>query len=102
MGLSWDEAVVHALTLPDTELATAYGKPAVKITSNGRGILGPGHEPQDSFVMLIDRDTVEMLLETDPPMAADVDGEVRLLTPIRLRVVPNGVRVMVPDSFDDR
>jgi YegS/Rv2252/BmrU family lipid kinase len=44
----------------------------------------------------------EMLLETDPPMAADVDGEVRLRTPIRLRVVPNGVRVMVPADFDDR
>ncbi|MER6948596.1 diacylglycerol kinase family protein [Nonomuraea sp. NPDC000554] len=44
----------------------------------------------------------EMLLETDPPMAADVDGEVRLLTPITLRVVPNGVRVMVPGDFEDR
>ncbi|MEV4888003.1 diacylglycerol/lipid kinase family protein [Nonomuraea sp. NPDC050547] len=44
----------------------------------------------------------EMLLETDPPMAADVDGEVRLRTPIRLRVVPNGVRVMVPETFEDR
>ncbi|MFD2350710.1 hypothetical protein ACFSTC_17375 [Nonomuraea ferruginea] len=44
----------------------------------------------------------EMLLETDPPMAADVDGEVRLRTPIRLRVVPNGVRVMVPADFEDR
>jgi YegS/Rv2252/BmrU family lipid kinase len=44
----------------------------------------------------------EMLLETDPPMAADVDGEVRLRTPIRLRVVPNGVRVMVPAAFEDR
>lgn len=44
----------------------------------------------------------EMLLETDPPMAADIDGEVRLRTPIRLRVVPNGVRVMVPDDFEDR
>jgi diacylglycerol kinase family enzyme len=43
-----------------------------------------------------------MLLETDPPMAADVDGEVRLRTPIRLRVVPNGVRVMVPAEFEDR
>ncbi|MEU6998490.1 YegS/Rv2252/BmrU family lipid kinase [Nonomuraea sp. NPDC046570] len=44
----------------------------------------------------------EMLLETDPPLAADVDGEVRLRTPIRLRVVPNGVRVMVPAEFEDR
>lgn len=43
----------------------------------------------------------EMLLETDPPMAADIDGEVRLRTPIVLRTVPDGVRVMVPPEFED-
>ncbi|MFF5207371.1 diacylglycerol/lipid kinase family protein [Streptosporangium sp. NPDC000396] len=43
----------------------------------------------------------EMHLETDPPMAADVDGEVRLMTPITIRTVPNGLRVMVPDHFVD-
>ncbi|GAA2863675.1 hypothetical protein GCM10010517_22770 [Streptosporangium fragile] len=43
----------------------------------------------------------EMRLETDPPMAADVDGEVRLMTPITIRTVPNGLRVMVPDDFVD-
>ncbi len=43
----------------------------------------------------------EMLLETEPTMAADVDGEVRLRTPITLRTVPNGLRVMVTDDFVD-
>ncbi|MEU8203631.1 YegS/Rv2252/BmrU family lipid kinase [Streptosporangium sp. NPDC049046] len=43
----------------------------------------------------------EMHLETDPPMAADVDGEVRLMTPITIRTIPNGLRVMVPDDFVD-
>ncbi|MFJ2030062.1 diacylglycerol/lipid kinase family protein [Streptosporangium sp. NPDC087985] len=43
----------------------------------------------------------EMHLETDPPLAADVDGEVRLMTPITIRTVPNGLRVMVPDHFVD-
>ncbi|WP_433239710.1 diacylglycerol/lipid kinase family protein [Streptosporangium sp. CA-135522] len=43
----------------------------------------------------------EMLLETDPPMAADIDGEVRLMTPITIRTIPNGLRVMVPDHFVD-
>ncbi|MFF0245987.1 diacylglycerol/lipid kinase family protein [Streptosporangium sandarakinum] len=43
----------------------------------------------------------EMLLETDPPMAADVDGEVRLMTPITIRTIPNGLRVMVPEEFVD-
>ncbi|GAA4230345.1 YegS/Rv2252/BmrU family lipid kinase [Streptosporangium album] len=43
----------------------------------------------------------EMLLETDPPLSADVDGEVRLTTPITIRTVPNGLRVMVPNDFVD-
>ncbi|MBB2911508.1 YegS/Rv2252/BmrU family lipid kinase [Streptosporangium becharense] len=43
----------------------------------------------------------EMHLETDPPLAADIDGEVRLMTPITLRTVPNGLRVMVPADFVD-
>ncbi|WP_248962707.1 diacylglycerol/lipid kinase family protein [Sphaerisporangium perillae] len=43
----------------------------------------------------------EMLLETEPPMAADVDGEVLLRTPMTIRAIPNGLRVMVPPSFVD-
>ncbi|WP_204017797.1 diacylglycerol/lipid kinase family protein [Sphaerimonospora thailandensis] len=43
----------------------------------------------------------EMLVETDPPMAADIDGEVRLRTPLLIRTIPNGVRVMVPADFVD-
>jgi YegS/Rv2252/BmrU family lipid kinase len=43
----------------------------------------------------------EIHLETDPPMAADVDGEVRLMTPITIRTVPNGLRVMVLADFVD-
>lgn len=43
----------------------------------------------------------EMLVETDPPMAADIDGEVRLRTPLVVKTIPNGVRVMVPADFVD-
>ncbi|MBO3747851.1 diacylglycerol kinase [Streptosporangiaceae bacterium NEAU-GS5] len=43
----------------------------------------------------------EMLLETVPPLAADIDGEVRLTTPLTIRSIPNGVRVMVPADFMD-
>jgi diacylglycerol kinase family enzyme len=43
----------------------------------------------------------EMLIETDPPMAADIDGEVRLRTPLTLTTIPNGVRVMVGQDFVD-
>jgi hypothetical protein len=60
---SWDEAVAVALSLPDTELSTSYGKPAVKV--NGRAFLFTGRET-GSFGVSIDLDTVEMLKETDP------------------------------------
>ena len=43
----------------------------------------------------------EMLLETDPPLPVDVDGEVRPGTPMVLRAVPGGLRVMVPPGFVD-
>ena len=39
--MTFDEAVAFALTLPDTELSTSYGKPAVKVASNGRAFLYP-------------------------------------------------------------
>ncbi|MBV9370588.1 MAG: hypothetical protein JO109_02850, partial [Alphaproteobacteria bacterium] len=46
---SFEEAVAYALTLPDTELSTSYGKPAVKVKSNGRAFLYTGHEHHSSF-----------------------------------------------------
>ena len=63
---SWDEAVSYALSLPDTELSTSYGKPAVKVASNGRAFLFPSHEADTSFGIAIDLDTIEILKETDP------------------------------------
>jgi len=64
--MTFDEAVAFALTLPDTERGTSYGKPAVKITSNGRAFLFPSHEADTSFGVAIDLDSIEMLKETDP------------------------------------
>jgi hypothetical protein len=61
---SFDKAVAFALTLPDTELSTSYGKPAVKV--NGRAFLYTGHEQATSFGVAIDLDTIEILKETDP------------------------------------
>jgi len=61
---SWEDAVAFALSLPDTELSTSYGKPAVKV--NGRAFLFTGHEDKTSFGIGIDMDTIEMLKETDP------------------------------------
>jgi hypothetical protein len=64
--MTFDEAIAYALTLPDTELGTSYGKPAVKVVSNGRAFLFPSHEPDTSFGIAIGLDTIEMLKETDP------------------------------------
>lgn len=64
--MTFEEAVAFALMLPDAELGTSYGKPAVKVASNGRAFLFPSHEADTSFGVAIDLDTIEMLKETDP------------------------------------
>jgi hypothetical protein len=64
--MTFDEAIAFALMLPDAELGTSYGKPAVKVVSNGRPFLFPSHEPDTSFGVSIDLDTIEILKETDP------------------------------------
>jgi len=64
--MTFDEAVAFALTLPGTERGTSYGKPAVKVVSNGRAFLFPSHEPDTSFGVAIDLDTIEILKVTDP------------------------------------
>lgn len=63
---SFEEAAAHALTLPDTELSTSYGKPAVKVASNGRAFVFSGREGDTSFGIAIDLDTIEIIKETDP------------------------------------
>ena len=64
--MKWDEAVAFALSLPDTELSTSYGQPAVKVASNGRAFLFPSHETGTSFGVAIGLDTIELLKETEP------------------------------------
>ncbi|MBA4007424.1 MAG: hypothetical protein C0486_01420 [Erythrobacter sp.] len=63
---SWEAARDFALSLPGTELAKSYGKPAVKIAANGRPFLGTGRETGTSFVLHIDIATAEMLMATGP------------------------------------
>lgn len=64
--MTWEDAVEFALTLPGAELGKSYGKPAVKLASNGRAFLYPSHESGTSFAVGIDLDTVEMLKATEP------------------------------------
>ena len=58
-----EEAYAFALALPGTELAPHYGAPAIK--ANGHSILAPGRE-EGSFCLMVDQDTKQMLIETDP------------------------------------
>src|SRR5438128_7541401 len=64
--VTFEGAVAFALTLPDTELSTSYGQPAVKVVSNGRAFIYPSHEKDTSFGIAMDLDTIEMLKETEP------------------------------------
>ena len=64
--MTFDEAIAFALTLEGTELGTSYGMPAVKVASNSRAFLFRSHEPETSFGVAMDLDTIELLKETDP------------------------------------
>ena len=60
---TWAEVSDFALSLPDTELSTSYGKPAVKIRD--KAFLFPGRE-QGSFAVMSPLDEKELLMETEP------------------------------------
>ena len=65
---------------------TSYGKPAVKLVSNGRAFLFPSHEADTSFGVAIDLDTIEMLKATDPDtfwQTAHYEGWEGVLDPLR-------------------
>lgn len=60
---TWAEAAAFALSLPETEMSTSYGKPAVKL--NGKAFIYPGREA-GSFAIASPLDEKEMLMATDP------------------------------------
>jgi diacylglycerol kinase (ATP) len=45
--------------------------------------------------------TDDLTLDTDPSLPLDVDGEVHGRTPIRVRLLPNALRVLVGPAFRD-
>jgi len=59
-----------ALTLPDTEKATSYGRPAVKVRE--KAFVFPGREP-DSFAIHSPLPEKELLMETDPDTFWETD-----------------------------
>lgn len=60
---SWEEVKAFSLALPDTELSTSYGRPAVKL--RGKAFVYPGREA-GSFAVASPLDEKEMLMVTDP------------------------------------
>jgi hypothetical protein len=59
----WAEVTAFALSLPEAELSTSYGKPAVKL--RGKAFVYPGRE-EGSFAVAARLDEKAMLMETDP------------------------------------
>ncbi len=100
--ITLDDAIAYALSLPDTELSTSYGQPAVKVASNARAFLYTGHEQDTSFGLALDLDTVEMLKETDPDtfwQSAHYEGWPAVL--VRYDSPdPERVRAMIERSHD--
>jgi diacylglycerol kinase (ATP) len=60
-------------------------------------VMGPRRPLADGpFVV-----TREVWVDTDPPLALDLDGEVRGTTPVRITLLPQALRVLVPADFVD-
>ena len=60
---SWDEVAAFALALPDTQLSSSYGRPAVKV--RGKAFVYPGRE-KGSFAVATPIGEKELLMETEP------------------------------------
>ncbi len=59
----WDDVLAFALALPGTELATSWGKPAIKV--RGKPFVYTGREAGSCAVACPIEDK-ELLMETDP------------------------------------
>ena len=66
----WEEVVAFAIGLPDAELSTSYGKPAVKV--RGKSFLYTGRE-EGSFGVFAPLPEKELLMETDPETFWETD-----------------------------
>lgn len=60
---TWAEVAAFAQSLPDAELSTSYGKPAIKV--RGKAFIFPSREASSFGVMspLVEK---ELLMETEP------------------------------------
>jgi YegS/Rv2252/BmrU family lipid kinase len=60
-------------------------------------LFGPGRQLTAGPYLI----TRELLVTTDPPLPLDLDGEVRGTTPVHISLVPQALRVLVPQTFVD-
>lgn len=67
----WDDVVAFALTLPDVEQGTTYGKPAVKL--RGKMLAATTAPDAGSFVLHSALVEKEVLMETDPATFWETD-----------------------------
>ncbi|MBA9004727.1 MULTISPECIES: diacylglycerol/lipid kinase family protein [Thermomonospora] len=61
-------------------------------------LAGPRRRLADDMFLNTSR---EVRVTTDPPLKIDVDGEIDGPTPVTIGLLPNALRVMVPQSFTD-
>ncbi len=61
---SFAKALDFAMTLPGVERSSSYGQPAARVSANRRAFVNVGHESGSSFVLALDRDEIEILMET--------------------------------------
>lgn len=66
----WEEAFAFALSLPDAQSGTSYGRPAVKL--NGKSFVYPGREG-GSFAVAAPLPEKELLLGTEPETFWETD-----------------------------
>ena len=59
----WSDVVAFTLALPETELSTSYGKPALKL--RGKGFVYTGRE-EGSFAVALPIEEKDLLMETEP------------------------------------
>jgi YegS/Rv2252/BmrU family lipid kinase len=60
--------------------------------------IGKGFDPRDLEIIR----TRDVMLEAEPRQYVSIDGEVVTQTPIRIRVAPEALRIMVPQSFKEQ
>jgi diacylglycerol kinase family enzyme len=88
---SVDDRLLVAYRLGDASRLRVTGQ------TLGQVLLGPRRSHADGRFL----STGQLQVATDPPLPLDLDGEVRATTPVRITLLPQALRVLVPSGFAD-